>query len=105
MFLQRRWAPQQTHRTYPSYVMDLDLLKVDDVIWEPYTAPRLHARAPPGLSTFCTQDTAYFMTLAPLVYDIAVEAHSPDRVQRQFGCVQFFPASRAIDRVPRNAHR
>ncbi|XP_039832723.1 uncharacterized protein LOC120693371 [Panicum virgatum] len=44
------------------------------------------------------------MTTAALVYDVAVEAHCPDRVMRQFGRRQSFPVSSALDRVQRHDH-
>ncbi|KAG2655946.1 hypothetical protein PVAP13_1KG044977 [Panicum virgatum] len=44
------------------------------------------------------------MTTVALVYDVAVEAHCPNRVMRQFDQCQSFPVSSALDRVQRHDH-
>ena len=74
-------------------------------MWEPYTAVATSCRAPHGLSIICTQDSALFLTMVTLVYDIAVEPHCPDRVQRQFSCLQLYPLPSVFERVPRDMHR
>jgi len=83
---------------------EIDLL-VTDVVWEPYTCEKVFDRAPYGIAMICTRDADLFQTPAVLVYDIAVEAHCPDRVRRQFGYVQTFPTPSTFDRVSRSVHR
>src|SRR5437764_250587 len=51
-----------------------------------------------------TRRTGLIFT-ATLVYDIAVEAHCPDRVMRQFGLRQPFSLPPPLDRVPQHDHR
>ncbi|KAF0925345.1 hypothetical protein E2562_016036, partial [Oryza meyeriana var. granulata] len=62
------------------------------------------ARAPLGLCTLCTRDQAYWLTKVPLVFDIFVEPHCPQRVMRQFGLRQVFPMPIQVV-VPRDVHR
>nr|AAZ06223.1 mutator-like transposase [Oryza sativa Indica Group] len=88
---QRRWAHVQVWWSYPEFVMEFDRLLPTDVVWEPYSAAATQARAPLGLSTLCTRDQAYWMTMVPMVFDICVEPHAPFRVMRQFGFRQPFP--------------
>ena len=58
-------------------------------------------RAPLGLSPNCSANAGMWLTTAVLVYDLAVEAHCPHRVMRQFGQRQEFPVATALDRVER----
>lgn len=103
--LQRTWANEQARRTYPNFVAELDRLKADDVVWEPYSPQAVATRAPYGLSSWCTSNSGLWLTKTCLVYDIYVEAHCPDRVMRQFGYQQPFPVPRALDRISRGDHR
>jgi len=103
--LQKTWAHVQTRRSYPEFVAEFDRLTPEDIVWEPYSPSAIAARAPLGISSVCTQDKGLWMTTAALVYDVAVEAHCPDRVMRQFGQRQSFPVSSALDRVQHHDHR
>ncbi|WVZ95570.1 hypothetical protein U9M48_041316 [Paspalum notatum var. saurae] len=103
--LWRTWANEQARRTYPNFVAELDRLKADDVIWEPYSPLAVATRAPYELSSWCTSNSGLWRTKSCLVYDIYVEAHCPDRVMRQFGYQQPFPVPRALDRISRSDHR
>ncbi|WVZ84615.1 hypothetical protein U9M48_031633 [Paspalum notatum var. saurae] len=67
------WA----RRTYPSFVVALDRLVAEDVIWEPYSAAAVGSRAPYGLSSMCTSNETLWYTTASLVYDIYIEPHRP----------------------------
>ncbi|BAH93841.1 Os07g0238100 [Oryza sativa Japonica Group] len=89
----RRYAHVQVRRGYPDYVFEFDRLQPSDVIWEPYTEEAVAARAPLGLSSLCTRDQAYWLTILPMVFDIFVEPHCPQRVMRQFGLRQVFPGN------------
>nr|CAH68172.1 H0323C08.14 [Oryza sativa] len=89
----RRYAHIQVRRGYPDFVFEFDCLLPSDVIWEPYTEEAVAARAPLGLSSLCTRDQAYWLTILPMVFDIFVEPHCPQRVMRQFGLRQVFPGN------------
>nr|AAG21901.1 hypothetical protein [Oryza sativa Japonica Group] len=89
----RRYAHVQVRRGYPDFVFEFDRLQPSDVIWEPYTEEAVAARAPLGLSSLCTRDQAYWLTILPMVFDIFVEPHCPQRVMRQFGLRQLFPGN------------
>jgi hypothetical protein len=85
--------------------MEFDYLRPDYVVWEPYSAAAVAARAPYGLSPVCTQGHQLWMTRTALVYDVCVESYCPDRVMRQFGRRQMFPRPSASVPVPRREHR
>ncbi|WVZ78258.1 hypothetical protein U9M48_025999 [Paspalum notatum var. saurae] len=102
---ERTWANEQARRTYPSFVVALDRLVAEDVIWEPYSAAAVGSRAPYGLSSMCTSNETLWYTTASLVYDIYIEPHCPHRAMRQFGYAQQFPVPRVIDRVTPQDHR
>nr|ABA91612.1 retrotransposon protein, putative, Ty3-gypsy subclass [Oryza sativa Japonica Group] len=89
----RRYAHVQVRRGYPDFVFEFDRLQPSDVIWEPYTEEAVAARAPLGLSSLCTRDQAYWLTILPMVFDIFVEPHCTQRVMRQFGLRQVFPGN------------
>nr|CAH66911.1 OSIGBa0126B18.4 [Oryza sativa] len=89
----RRYAHVQVRRGYLDFVFEFDRLQPSDVIWEPYTEEAVAARAPLGLSSLCTRDQAYWLTILPMVFDIFVEPHCPQRVMRQFGLRQVFPGN------------
>nr|ABG22009.1 transposon protein, putative, Mutator sub-class [Oryza sativa Japonica Group] len=89
----RRYAHVQVRRGYPDFVFEFDRLQPSDVIWEPYTEEAVAARAPLGLSSLCTRDQAYWLTILPMVFDIFVEPHCPQCVMRQFGLRQVFPGN------------
>ncbi|WVZ79574.1 hypothetical protein U9M48_027139 [Paspalum notatum var. saurae] len=74
---ERTWANEQARRTYPSFVVALDRLVAEDVIWEPYSAAAVGSRAPYGLSSMCTSNETLWYTTASLVYDIYIEPHRP----------------------------
>ncbi|WVZ86035.1 hypothetical protein U9M48_032879 [Paspalum notatum var. saurae] len=96
---------EQVRRTYPNFVAELDRLKADDVVWEPYSPQAVATRAPYGLSSWCTSNSGLWLTKTCLVYNIYVEAHCLDRVMRQFRYQQPFPVPRALDRISRGDHR
>ena len=79
-------------------------MTLEDIVWEPYRSSAIATRALLGISLVCTQDQGLWMTTAALVYDVAIEAHCPDRDMRQFGQRQCFPVSSALDRVQRHDH-
>nr|ABG22596.1 Transposable element protein, putative, MuDR [Oryza sativa Japonica Group] len=87
------WCRRGVRRGYPDFVFEFDRLQPSDVIWEPYTEEAVAARAPLGLSSLCTRDQAYWLTILPMVFDIFVEPHCPQRVMRQFGLRQVFPGN------------
>ncbi|MFW8286868.1 hypothetical protein ACOICX_27155, partial [Klebsiella pneumoniae] len=93
LMMQRRYAHVQVRRGYLDFVFEFDRLQPSDVIWEPYTEEAVAARAPLGLSSLCTRDQAYWLTILPMVFDIFVEPHCPQRVMRQFGLRQVFPGN------------
>ena len=93
--MQRSWAHAQVRRAYPEFVLELDMLTPEDVVWEPYSPEAVATRAPAGL----------WLTTAVLVYDIAVEAYCPWRVRRQLGQRQEFPVPTALERVSRQDYR
>ncbi|WVZ87737.1 hypothetical protein U9M48_034330, partial [Paspalum notatum var. saurae] len=102
---ERTWTNEQARRTYPNFVAELDRLKANDVVWEPYSPQAVATRALYGLSSWCTSNSGLWLTKTCLVYDIYVEAHCPDRVMRQFGYQQPFSVPRALDRISRGDHR
>ena len=63
------------------------------------------ARAPLGLSPHYSANAGMWLTTAVVVYKIAVEAHCPHRVMRQFGQRHEFPVATALDRVDQHNHR
>nr|ABA95137.1 Transposable element protein, putative, MuDR [Oryza sativa Japonica Group] len=87
------WCRRGVRRGYPDFVFEFDRLQPSDVIWEPYTEEAVAARAPLGLSSLCTRDQDYWLTILPMVFDIFVEPHCPQRVMRQFGLRQVFPGN------------
>jgi hypothetical protein len=44
-----------------------------------------HCSRTTGLSSLCSRDQAYWMTLRRLVFDVYVEEYAVHRVMRQFG--------------------
>ena len=102
--MQRRYAHLQVRRSYPYFVLEFDRLQPGDVVWEPYTEAAVAARAPRGLSSLCERDRNWWMTLLPMVFDICVEPHCPNRVMRQFGLRQSYPLE-GESSVPRAVHR
>ncbi|XP_062217644.1 serine/threonine-protein phosphatase 7 long form homolog [Phragmites australis] len=85
------WAHEQPRSAYEHFRTQFDRLRPNDVVWEPYNVRAVHTRAGSGLSPLCTRDEEYWLTKAPLVFDIYVEEYSPQRVMRQFGRHQAFP--------------
>uniref|UniRef100_A0A0D3H2W2 Aminotransferase-like plant mobile domain-containing protein n=1 Tax=Oryza barthii TaxID=65489 RepID=A0A0D3H2W2_9ORYZ len=77
-----QWANVQVRSAYEYFTEAFDLLKEDNVQWCPYTDEETQRRAPNGLSTLCLRDSSYWLTKKMLVYDIAIEAYSPQRVMR-----------------------
>ncbi|WVZ89110.1 hypothetical protein U9M48_035563 [Paspalum notatum var. saurae] len=102
---ERTWANEQARRTYPNFVVELDRLVANDVLWEPYSAAAVASRAPYGLSSWCTSNGALWYTAASLVHDIYIEPHCSNRVMRQFEYAQRFSVPRVIDRVSKQHHR
>ena len=103
--MQRSWAHAQVRRAYPKFVSELNMLTLEDVVWEPYSAEVVVSRAPLGLPSHCSTNAGLGVTEAVLVYDIAVEAHCSQRVMGQFGQHQKFPVPTALDRVGCHEHR
>ena len=91
------------HASYPDYIVMFDQLIDDRVIWTPYTASRVSARAPLGLSTQCTRDWQYCYSRKFLVHDVFVEEYHVHRVRLQFSLRQEFSV-RWGPRVPLNVH-
>jgi hypothetical protein len=85
--------------------MEFDYLRPDFVVWEPYSAAAVAARAPFGLATVCTQGQHLWMTRTAVLYDVYVESYCPDRVMRQFGRRQLLGCQPAWYPVPRHEHR
>jgi hypothetical protein len=103
--LQRNWAHEQVRRAYPEFSMELDYLRADYVVWEPYEPALVAARAPHGLPPVCTQGQGFWRKRTAIVFDVFVESYCPDRVMRQFGRRQAFPLQLASYPVPRHEHR
>ena len=82
LVVQRSWAHAQVRHAYPEFVQELDMLTPEDVVWEPYSPDAVATRAPGGLSSHCSANAGMWLTTAVLVYDVAVEAHCPQRVMR-----------------------
>ena len=103
--MQRSWAHARVRHAYPEFVSELDMLTLEDVVWEPYSPEAVATRAPAGLSSHCSANAGLWLTTAVLVYDIAIEPHCPWRVMRQFGQRQEFPVPTALECVSRQDHR
>jgi hypothetical protein len=67
------------------FTNEIDVLKTCVVEWELYTTDKLNKDAPNNLSSLCKNNHYLSMTKTPMVYDIHVEPHCPDRIIRQFG--------------------
>uniref|UniRef100_A0A0A9HSR9 Aminotransferase-like plant mobile domain-containing protein n=1 Tax=Arundo donax TaxID=35708 RepID=A0A0A9HSR9_ARUDO len=80
-----RWAHQQVKKTYSEFIMELDRLRPEDIIWEPYADEAMQSQALFELSSLCTHDQTYWLTKMAMVFDIFAESHCPHRVMRQFG--------------------
>ncbi|WVZ56460.1 hypothetical protein U9M48_006986 [Paspalum notatum var. saurae] len=89
--------PAIVHSPYEAYIVDdvdgpimgslwcdrrFDVLRDDEVRWEPYSVEAVGSRAPEGLSPLCVRDAEYWRTRSPLVFDIYVEEHAVYRVLR-----------------------
>lgn len=105
LILQRRYAHDQVKNCYPSFTMQFDQLHEDLVIWEPYTIERRQARYPAGISDLCTRDRAYWLTKAPIIFDVSVEEMSQQRVMRQFGLRQLPNPPVRQPRLPQHIHK
>jgi hypothetical protein len=69
MFALLRWMHQSDHGSYIHVVTDLDLLNVDHVNWDPWTADRAADIVSGGLiSAACISDIGLWMTRCLLVY-------------------------------------
>ncbi|WVZ56548.1 hypothetical protein U9M48_007058 [Paspalum notatum var. saurae] len=79
------YAHVQTRKSYPDFVGQFDVLRDDEVRWEPYSVEAVGSRASEGLSPLCVRDAEYWRTRSPLVFDIYVEEHAVHRVLRQLG--------------------
>ena len=102
--VQGSWVGTQAKKAYLDFVGQFDALVDAQVRWTPYTQQEIQRRAPDGLSSLCLRDAEYWMTRAPLVYDIYVEEYSVYRVMRQFGLYQVSPLP--VTRiVPAHVHR
>jgi hypothetical protein len=101
---QPHWAHEQPRSAYEHFRTQFDRLRPNDMVWEPYSVRSVHTRAGLGLSPLCTRDEEYWLTKAPLVFDIYVEEYLPHHVMRQFGRHQVFPVV-PIRTVPLQVHR
>ncbi|WVZ88122.1 hypothetical protein U9M48_034673 [Paspalum notatum var. saurae] len=97
------YAHVQTRKSYPDFVGQFDVLRDDEVRWEPYSHEAVDSRAPEGLSPLCVRDAEYWRTRSPLVFDIYVEEHAVHRVLRQFGLFQEIVVPTSL--LPPHAHR
>ncbi|KAL2245206.1 serine/threonine-protein phosphatase 7 long form homolog isoform X1 [Sesamum indicum] len=75
------------------YRDQLDNMKDDQFVWEPYPADVLAS-----LPGYCVSGKRIWQTVAPLICFDVVEFHHPDRVLRQFGQQQTVPA--ICDTIP-----
>uniref|UniRef100_A0A0E0FBZ3 Aminotransferase-like plant mobile domain-containing protein n=1 Tax=Oryza meridionalis TaxID=40149 RepID=A0A0E0FBZ3_9ORYZ len=96
-------ANVQDRSAYEYFIEAFDLLKEDNIQWCPYTDEETQRHAPTGLSTLYLPDSSYWLTKKMLVYDIAVEAHSSQRVMRQFGLYEEVPVPLS-ETVPPKIH-
>ena len=80
--MQPHWALEQPRSAYEHFRTEFDRLRPDDVVWEPYNILAVQGCAGLGLSLLCTRNEDYWLTKAPLVFDIYVEEYSPHRVMR-----------------------
>ncbi|WVZ88790.1 hypothetical protein U9M48_035264 [Paspalum notatum var. saurae] len=97
------YAHVQTRKSYPDFVGQFDVLRDDEVRWEPYSVAAVGSRAPEGLSPLCVRDAEYWRTRSPLVFDIYVEEHAVHRVLRQLGLFQEIVVPRSL--LPPHVHR
>ncbi|KAK6149426.1 hypothetical protein DH2020_016951 [Rehmannia glutinosa] len=75
------------------YRDQLDNMKDDQFVWEPYPADVLAS-----LPEYCLSGKRIWQTVSPLICFDVVEFHHPDRVLRQFGQQQTIPA--VCDTIP-----
>ena len=47
--MQMSWAHAQVRRAYPEFVLELDMLTPEDVVWEPYSPEAVAYYRRPGL--------------------------------------------------------
>ncbi|WVZ98834.1 hypothetical protein U9M48_044212 [Paspalum notatum var. saurae] len=80
-----------------------DVLRDDEVRWEPYSREAVDSRAPEGLVTAVRTRREYRRTRSPPVFDIYVEEHAVHRVLRQFGLFQEIVVPASL--LPPHAHR
>ncbi|WVZ83382.1 hypothetical protein U9M48_030540 [Paspalum notatum var. saurae] len=97
------YAHVQTRKSYPDFVGQFDVLRDDEVRWEPYSVEAVGSRAPEGLSPLCVRDAEYWRTRSPLVFDIYVEEHAVHRVLRQLDLFQEIVVPRSL--LPPHVHR
>ena len=75
------------------------------MIWDPYSFDAVNRRAPHlRVSPLCYRDRGFWLTKEKLVFDVYVHNHPPERIMRQFGLHQEFPAP-VGDRVNRAKQR
>ncbi|WVZ95804.1 LOW QUALITY PROTEIN: hypothetical protein U9M48_041522 [Paspalum notatum var. saurae] len=97
------YAHVQTRKSYPDFVGRFDVLRDDEVRWEPYSRevrrqPR--TRGPRHRRAYATQ---YRRTRSPPVFDIYVEEHARHRVLRRSGCSRRLSCLASL--LPPHAHR
>ncbi|WVZ62635.1 hypothetical protein U9M48_012355 [Paspalum notatum var. saurae] len=97
------YAHVQTRKSYPDFVGQFDVLRDDEVRWEPYSREASTAAHPRASSPPCVRDAEYWRTRSPLVFDIYVEEHAVHRVLRQFGLFQEIVVPTSL--LPPHAHR
>ena len=95
----------QVRNCYPSYTMQFDQLRDDQVIWEPYTHQIIVARYPFGISLLCRRDQQYWLTQPHIIFDVMVEEMAQHRVMRQFGRRQLPDPPIRLPRLRQEVHR
>lgn len=90
--LARRWEGVKVNAGASNNIMRafreaLDMLKEENIIWQPYLTPEVMARLPP----YCTDHAHLWQSVVPLICFCYVEWHQPDRCARQFGCYPIVP--------------
>ncbi|KAK7271544.1 hypothetical protein RJT34_27521 [Clitoria ternatea] len=95
-----RWFTGDTNTTargdLDHYRQVFDMMKRDEIIWEPYPDDTLGT-----LCEICLRGRDAWRATVPLICFQIVEWHQPDRVMRQFGMQQHIPSA---PRQPDNIH-
>ncbi|WVZ87479.1 hypothetical protein U9M48_034112 [Paspalum notatum var. saurae] len=95
------YAHVRTRKSYPDFVGRFDVLRDDEVRWEPYSRGGGRQPRTRGPVTAVRTRREYRRTRGPPVFDIYVEEHARHRVLRRFG---LFRDCRAASLLPPHAH-